>query len=247
MFFLLRQIRRELMQENKISTYLLYAVGEIILVVVGILIAVAIDDWNNEKKEQKQQVKYYKDILVDLKKDSSHFASRMKSFKRYIAIYYQILEQINETYQGDDDPFYDVLAYNMQFVPLTQKNQQSAIDKLKDNEIRSLLNEYFLKQESAQIALDEYNLVIYEFSRPFFLGENAFDERTIFQEDKYGFLPKGRVLSPDRMRELLANDRTMQILNFLRISNGFCIYELTKLIEVNAELIERLEKEIESE
>lgn len=73
MLFLLRQIRRKLLTENKITTYLLYAMGEIILVVIGILIAVSIDDWNeariNKKKEHdylvriKEEAKWNIDVL----------------------------------------------------------------------------------------------------------------------------------------------------------------------------------------
>ena len=50
MLFLLRKIRRRLMQKNKFTTYLLYAIGEIVLVVIGILIAVSINNWNEERK-----------------------------------------------------------------------------------------------------------------------------------------------------------------------------------------------------
>ncbi len=52
MLFLLRQARRKLLMNNKITTYLLYAVGEIVLVVFGILIAVQIDNWNESRKEK---------------------------------------------------------------------------------------------------------------------------------------------------------------------------------------------------
>lgn len=41
------------MSNNKIATYLLYAIGEIFLVVVGILIAVQIDNWNEQRKKQE--------------------------------------------------------------------------------------------------------------------------------------------------------------------------------------------------
>jgi hypothetical protein len=51
-----RKIRRGLLSENKFSKYLLYAIGEIILVVIGILIALQINNWNenriNDKNEQ---------------------------------------------------------------------------------------------------------------------------------------------------------------------------------------------------
>jgi len=47
-----RKIRQKMLTENKFSKYLLYAVGEIILVVIGILIALQINNLNESKKEQ---------------------------------------------------------------------------------------------------------------------------------------------------------------------------------------------------
>ena len=45
-----RQIRKTLMEQNKIRTYLLYAVGEILLVMIGILLALQVNNWNEERK-----------------------------------------------------------------------------------------------------------------------------------------------------------------------------------------------------
>lgn len=44
-----RHIRKRLIRENRFSKYLLYAIGEIVLVVIGILIALQINNWNEEK------------------------------------------------------------------------------------------------------------------------------------------------------------------------------------------------------
>jgi len=44
-----RKIRQNLLSENKLSEYLLYAAGEIFLVVVGILIALQINNWNENR------------------------------------------------------------------------------------------------------------------------------------------------------------------------------------------------------
>ncbi len=55
-----RKIRQKLLSENKFSKYLLYAIGEIVLVVIGILIALQINDWNEQRKERaKEQVLLY--------------------------------------------------------------------------------------------------------------------------------------------------------------------------------------------
>ena len=49
-----RNIRRSLLSEGKTSKYLKYAVGEIVLVVIGILIALQINNWNEHRKELKK-------------------------------------------------------------------------------------------------------------------------------------------------------------------------------------------------
>ena len=65
-----RKIRQRLLSENKFSKYLIYAIGEIILVVIGILIAVAINgkynEAQNEKKIKSILTQIQKELLVDI-------------------------------------------------------------------------------------------------------------------------------------------------------------------------------------
>ncbi|MBC2844054.1 DUF6090 family protein [Winogradskyella flava] len=51
-----RQIRYDLMKQNKTSKYFKYAIGEILLVVIGILIALQINNWNENRKMQKNEI-----------------------------------------------------------------------------------------------------------------------------------------------------------------------------------------------
>ncbi len=57
-----RKIRYNLMEQNKTGKYLKYAIGEIALVVIGILIALSINNWNEDRIELKQE----KNILSNL-------------------------------------------------------------------------------------------------------------------------------------------------------------------------------------
>lgn len=61
-----RRIRKELLANQKISQYLLYAIGEIVLVVIGILIALSINNWNEDRKDQIQEVKVLKQVKSDV-------------------------------------------------------------------------------------------------------------------------------------------------------------------------------------
>ena len=60
-----RKIRYNLMEQNKTGKYFKYAIGEIVLVVMGILIALSINNWNEERKRTSQEHK----ILLSLKAD----------------------------------------------------------------------------------------------------------------------------------------------------------------------------------
>jgi hypothetical protein len=60
-----RKIRQQLLTENKFSKYLLYAIGEIVLVVIGILIALQINNWNESQKDRKAENK----ALISLKQE----------------------------------------------------------------------------------------------------------------------------------------------------------------------------------
>ncbi len=64
-----RRIRQQLLTENKTGKYFKYALGEIVLVVIGILIALSINDWNDQKKNAESELIYYCRILEDFELD----------------------------------------------------------------------------------------------------------------------------------------------------------------------------------
>ena len=61
-----RRIRYNLMSENKTGKYFKYAIGEIVLVVIGILIALQINNWNEARKARNKEIVYLNNIKSDL-------------------------------------------------------------------------------------------------------------------------------------------------------------------------------------
>lgn len=59
------KIRQKMLTQNKFSNYLLYAFGEILLVVIGILIALQINNWNENNKNRSAEKEYQKELLKD--------------------------------------------------------------------------------------------------------------------------------------------------------------------------------------
>ena len=60
-----RKIRQRLLTENRFSKYMLYAIGEIALVMMGILLALQVNNWNEQRKDRAAEQK----LLIDLQED----------------------------------------------------------------------------------------------------------------------------------------------------------------------------------
>jgi hypothetical protein len=79
-----RKIRQRLLTENKFSKYLIYAIGEIVLVVIGILIALQINSWNDERKAKIVENNFFDNVLLDLEKDNENLNYYNKFHQRRI-------------------------------------------------------------------------------------------------------------------------------------------------------------------
>jgi len=77
-----RKIRYDLMEKNKTGKYFKYAIGEIILVVIGILIALQINNWNEEKKDRKIEKDYVISLIEDLEIDITKLSATIESFEK---------------------------------------------------------------------------------------------------------------------------------------------------------------------
>jgi len=75
MIKLFRKIRFNLMEKGKTKQYFKYAIGEIVLVVIGILIALQINNWNERKKERKKELAFLKEINLDFKSNKAQLDS----------------------------------------------------------------------------------------------------------------------------------------------------------------------------
>ncbi|MGW9686967.1 DUF6090 family protein [Flagellimonas sp. 2504JD1-5] len=85
-----RKIRQKLLSENKLSKYLIYAIGEIILVVIGILIALQINNWNESKKLRNVEKAYLNEVRNNLIQDTlllnKVISARKLRISRFIAL-----------------------------------------------------------------------------------------------------------------------------------------------------------------
>jgi hypothetical protein len=64
-----KEMRNRIVKEGNLRKYLAYAVGEIVIVVAGILLALYLNNWNQERSDKKLEIQYYQSMNNQLKED----------------------------------------------------------------------------------------------------------------------------------------------------------------------------------
>ena len=95
-----RKLRQELASQNNIAKYLRYAIGEILLVVIGILIALQVNNWNENRISGIQESMYLKRLLIENKEDLVTFKSNISDLSKGI----QTIEAFSSALKNSDLP-----------------------------------------------------------------------------------------------------------------------------------------------
>jgi len=166
MFKFFRRIRQQLIVENRISKYLLYAIGEIVLVVIGILIALAINGRANAQKNRAEEKVHLENLLAELEKIENRSLYENSLLKdKVIFNCRRTLAQIHgemEMMPLDSMPelFYGIISIpNSEFVFNTYENiiNTNALNLITNNEIRNALSEVSNGISFRNTALDWQN------------------------------------------------------------------------------------------
>jgi len=145
-----RHIRQKLLSENKFNKYLIYAFGEIVLVVIGILIALQINNWNNERFERRLETDILNEILVNLETDIQNIEIKKGANSAYIKANTKVIEHLkNKRPLTDSLRFYYSKLYgygNFEPIKVGYENLKSrGLNLIKDQTLRkeiSILYEY---------------------------------------------------------------------------------------------------------
>ncbi len=137
------------METGKTGKYFKYAIGEIVLVVIGILIALSINNWNEQKKENNTATILAKSLIEDLNKDVDFLKSTLTFSKEKIRSCDTLLNLISMPInKWDIKPIYknlNIVGQSNPFFPTTGTYQQivtSGLLKLFDQSLANQLNAY---------------------------------------------------------------------------------------------------------
>jgi hypothetical protein len=236
------------MEKNKTGKYMKYALGEIVLVVIGILIALQINNWNEERKQNRNYRELYSNLLLDLKADSVSYSLNLEELKNIDFLHEQLYKtgvKNDTTIKVLRDP--SGIRYLPNYNPITKDNDPFIASKIINNNIRKEVLIYFRNMKDMDDVYSELDGVIKTKMR-FYLGNKKMYKLTNWFENKYkntaikdlsyDFIDSAELIA-------LSKEPEFQQILFeasLKIVNNIDVLEV--LIKQNANLISVIENEL---
>jgi cell division protein FtsL len=245
-----RKLRKNRLEEGKFSKYLVYAIGEIILVVIGILIALQINGWNETRKQENQEVLYLERLVLENKQDLSTFALSIQDLEKGNRTIEDLGRALNDPHSVDSTLMICVNEYLIYgchypfFNPSTSTFEDLSstgnLGVIRDTELRDLIVSHY---------------AAYKFTESNFLVSTNWalpiDAPFYIEHDFLKYEPTASFLygAPESIN---ADDIRRDKVNYIRNAavhywvNTDCIHLLNGLTERTSALVERLESEIKT-
>lgn len=203
MLLLLRKMKQSYFNRQEFRKYALYAVGEIVLIIVGILVALQIDNWNTERTQEEALKNYLNSITRNIRHDLMEVRSirAARETAAELSMKEQLLISENQSYTADEIAFASYAlteAQRMLFLNINDTGYEALkssgnLEQLQGRDIEQLLFEYyatasriaqaeqnhnaFVRQLALQVMTDwPDGLAQWELEDPFVLAADRFDE-----------------------------------------------------------------------
>ena len=185
-----RKIRYNLMSENKTGKYLKYAIGEIILVVIGILIALQINNWNEKRKLQIVQntllINFYENLAADsiILQNNKQILFKIIETQRQLHAFRKSLLEPDEI----DNP--QRIRNSFRNYSITKSNHPDIATKILNESLKEKIREYYRLLAFLENAYTQYDNVVKETVRPYLANNLALNPDFLFDNQSQSDKPE---------------------------------------------------------
>jgi len=175
------------METGKTGKYFKYAIGEIVLVVIGILIALSINNWNEENKLKVQETEALTEIISDLTININKFdetlngENRPGNISNTLSSLHIIIEHLNskEVYHDSLDTHFAIITYSLNNINYKTSGYESlssvGLDLIKNTKLRSEIGEYYtssivIPQNASIGVMEDFSSYMLEYIRKYFIS-----------------------------------------------------------------------------
>lgn len=265
MIHFFRKLRQEFIEANSFKKYLVYAIGEILLVVFGILIALQINNWNQSKLENEKELGYLKNIQNDLYNQLESINTHSFWEQNYYKAANRILIDYfaNSTLKIDSSFMADlsILTGRRTFVSIdltyTDLVSSGNIGLISDEQIRLAIIEYYQSIERIEKIIQNNNTLIVDNKyAPVALKLGTLSDEYLLQGerdyfDSFGakYFSSGQNKQLTKISKELFNigENELLFINLLNLRNNTALVQYSWMMaqkDKTLELIEKIEKNL---
>jgi len=249
-----RRIRKGLLEggstqkpTSPIGGYLPYAVGEIALVVIGILIALQINNWNEVRKTKIKERSLYQKIIVDLEQEEKILNDALTIYKNHSNSYEHIYNEIIGKASYDSTGLiYNNLGWHNLYDLIVSNKHASAISEINNEKIVELLNQKTRIEVVNFQAKSKYNDYKDEIVSAFLSHYGIRDVHVLYnlEKDKWWPIYSTNGIRYDRLISQYGTVEFEQILVGLRQTATWGIYNIEQVMKINQKLSIALKEEL---
>ena len=166
-----RKIRKQYADDNKPLKYMRYAIGEITLIIIGIILALQLNSWKDNKMVKAESQELLGRLVVDLEDDLSYFDAQKLEYKTWLQQIDLILDQVldNDSVKISEWDQFAAGRMSMNFlqvnrITFTEMFNGGKILKFNNGEIIRKIKEYYQYAEIELEKLNSDNEIFYKWS-----------------------------------------------------------------------------------
>ena len=237
-----RHIRQTLIMENKTSKYFKYAIGEIVLVVIGILIALQLNNWNESRKEKAIEISILNELLSNYNIDLISLNEDIELNKRAVNSNDLIKDVLTngQEYHDSLDFHFGSIQYNTQFTL-----NAGGFENLKSRGFEIISNDA-VRKDIIELQDTWYNYLLTIGDRNDVINFEQFSPKyqKYFTNFKSDFNQNTVSFTPLNYLDLKGNTEFLQLISYQKFINEGTVQILESTIELIKELIDEIESEL---
>jgi len=165
-----RKIRQNLLSAGKTGQYFKYAIGEILLVVIGIIIALQINNWNEDRKEKLKEAEILSYAIENLRSDSLSLVNIIDNANAMLQVQNDLISLSQGKMEESDITNLNPIRKSEPNQIITKKNNLDLPNKVRSQTLKKSILAYFLRTDGLEFTITNYNELIEQKVRPF-LGQ----------------------------------------------------------------------------
>jgi len=232
------------MKQSKIKPYLLYALGELLLIVLGIVIAVQISNWNTKREARQIEQKYFNKLSAELKADLERYEFRDSMYQiisdncdKILDIIAKDSPPIDKRYLFEID-FLSFFPLSPNFSTYEEMLNTGRLYAIENKELRTSIVDYYNAIKKGELAIESSNERIKQYMDQVILNDFWLIRRRIETETKEQIYQEFSWVSEFNSDQMKAIEVLVIIASSTNRKNQF---RVNMLLEQGASLYEELQ------